>query len=204
MAPFKPFLIFAMFALSTNPAYSAFSVRPVDKATDRPVVREIFRREFYGDNTQSFPDDGLWEIYDRMEITGPYGAYLVCRGEQILFLLEIHPPIQMDLTPDYFTGPGAVGIYCFTWSRDETIFYPAFRACIASLLAEPAITRVLTSLGQASGYDPKTRLLEKSGFARQPATPGGSTVYCCTRESFHAEKVLSTGILFALPSALTE
>jgi hypothetical protein len=192
MAPFKPFLIFAMFALSTNPAYAAFSVRPVDKATDRPLVREIFRREFYGDGRQSFPDEGLWEIYDRMEITGPYGAYLVCRGEQILFLLEIHPPIQMDLTPDYFTGPGAVGIYCFT------------RACIASLLAESAITRILTSLGQASGYDPKARLLEKSGFIRQPATSGGSTVYCCTRESFHAEKVLSTGILFALPPALTE
>jgi hypothetical protein len=204
MAPFKPFLIFAMFELSTNPAYSAFSVRPVNKATDRPVVREIFRREFYGDNRLSYPDDGLWEIYDRMEIAGAFGAYLVCRGEQILFLLEIHPPIQMDLPADYFADPGAVGIYCFTWSRDETICLPAFQACIDSLLDKPAITRILTSLGQASGYDPKARLLEKSGFSRQPATSGRSAVYCCTRESFHAEKVLSTGILFALPSALTK
>jgi hypothetical protein len=204
MAPFKPFLIFAMFALTTNSDYAAFSVRPVNKATDRPVIREIFRREFYGDNRLSYPDDGLWEIYDRMEIAGPFGAYLVCRGEQVLFLLEIHPPIQMDLTPDHFTGPGAIGIYCFTWSRDETICYPAFRACIASLFAEPAITRILTSLGQASGYDPKARLLEKTGFTRQPAGSGRSTVYCCTRESFQVEKVLSTDILFAMPSALAE
>lgn len=193
-----------MFALTTNPAYTAFSVRPVNKATDRPVVREIFRREFYGDNRLSYPDEGLWEIYDRMEIAGPFGAYLVCRGEQVLFLLEIHPPIQMDLTPDYLTGPGTVGIYCFTWSRDETTYFPAFRACIASLLAQPAITRILTSVGQASGYDPKARLLEKSGFTRQLPASGRSTVYCCTRESFHAEKVLSTDILFALSSALTE
>ena len=193
-----------MFALITNHAYAAFSVRPVNKATDRPMVREIFRREFYGDNRLSYPDDGLWEIYDRMEIAGPFGAYLVCRGEQVLFLLEIHPPIQMDLTADHFTDPGTIGIYCFTWSRDETIYHPAFRACIASLLAEPAITRILTSLGQASGYDPKARLLEKSGFIRQPATSGMPTVYCCTRESFHTEKVLSTSILFAQPSALTE
>ena len=193
-----------MFALSTNPDYAAFSVRPVNKATDRLVVREIFRREFYGDNRLSYPDDGLWEIYDRMEIAGSFGAYLVCRGEQVLFLLEIHPPIQMDLTPDHFTGPGAVGIYCFTWSRDETIYYPAFRACIASLFAEPAITRILTTLGQASGYDPKARLLEKAGFTRQLATSGRSTVYCCTRENFHRDKVLSTDILFAQPSALIQ
>jgi hypothetical protein len=193
-----------MFALSKTPGHAAFSVRPVNKATDRPVVREIFRREFYGDNTLSYPDDGLWEIYDRMEIAGSFGAYLVCHGEQVLFLLEIHPPIQMDLTPDYFTDPGAIGIYCFPWSRDETIYYPAFRACIASLLAEPGISRILTSLGQASEYDPKVRMLEKSGFTPLPATAGRSTVYCCTRESFHAQKVLSTGILFASPTALSE
>lgn len=193
-----------MFALTNNSEYAAFSVRPVNKTTDRPVIREIFRREFYGDNQLSYPDDGLWEIYDRMEIADAFGAYLVCRGEQVLFLLEIHPPIQMDLTADHFTGPGAVGIYCFTWSRDETIYYPAFRACIASLFAEPAITRILTSLGQASGYDPKARLLEKTGFTRQPATSGRSTVYCCTRESFRDDMVLSTDILFAMPSALTQ
>ena len=193
-----------MFALSKTPGHTAFSVRPVNKATDRPVVREIFRREFYGDNSLSYPDDGLWEIYDRMEIAGSFGAYLVCYGEQVLFLLEIHPPIQMDLTPDYFTDPGVIGIYCFPWSRDETIYFPAFRACIASLLAEPAIRRILTSLGQASEYDPKVRMLEKSGFTPLPATAGRSTVYCCTRESFHAQKVLSTGILFALPAALSE
>jgi hypothetical protein len=193
-----------MFALSTNPDYAVFSVKPVNKATDRTLVREIFRREFYGDNTLSYPDDGLWEIYDRMEIAGSFGAYLVCCGDQVLFLLEIHPPIQMDLAPDYFIDPGAVGIYCFTWSRDEAVYYPAFRACIASLLAQPAIDRILTSLGQASEYDPKTRLLEKSGFTRLPVPSGRSSVYCCTRESFHTEKVLSTGILFASPSALTE
>ena len=193
-----------MFTLTNNSDYAAFSVRPVNKATDRPVIREIFRREFYGDNRLSYPDDGLWEIYDRMEIAGAFGAYLVSRGDQVLFLLEIHPPIQMDLPPDQFVSPGAIGIYCFTWSRDETIYYPAFRACIASLFAEPAITRILTTLGQASGYDPKARLLEKAGFTRQLATSGRSAVYCCTRESFHPDKVLSTDILFAQPSALIQ
>src|ERR1700722_11174336 len=113
MAPFKPFLIFAMFALTNNSDYAAFSVRPVNKATDRPVVREIFRKEFYGDDRLSYPYDGLLEIYDRMEIAGSFGAYLVCHGEQVLFLLEIHPPIQMDLTADYFAAPGAIGIYFF-------------------------------------------------------------------------------------------
>jgi hypothetical protein len=204
MAPFKPFLIFAMFALSTKPDYAAFSVRPVNKATDRPLIREIFRQEFYGDDRQPYFDDGLWEIYDRMEIAGPFGAYLVYRGEQVLFLLEIHSPIQMDLTADYLADPGALGIYCFTWSHDETSCHSAFRACIASLLGEPAVTRILTSLGQVSESDPKVQLLEKSGFTCQPATSGRSIVYCCTRESFYAEKVLSTGILFASPSALTE
>jgi len=193
-----------MFALSKTSAHAAFSVRPVNKATDRPVVREIFRREFYGDDTLSFPDDGLWEIYDRMEIAGPFGAYLVCQDEQVLFLLEIHPPIQMDLTPEYFTDPGAIGIYCFPWSSEEATYYPAFRACIASLLAEPATRRILTSVGHASEQDPKLRMLEKSGFTPLPAIAGRSTVYCCTRESFHAQKVLSTSILLALPAALSE
>src|SRR5277367_71613 len=89
----------AMFTLTVNPINGAFSVRPVCKSTDRPIIRELFCIEFYGDQPQPFFDDGLWEIYDSMQTTTKevFGAYLVYYREHPLFLLEIHPPVQMDL-----------------------------------------------------------------------------------------------------------
>jgi len=193
-----------MFALSTDPAYAAFAVRPVNKTTDRFVVREIFRREFYGDNSPVYPDDSLWEIYDHMETSGVFGAYLVCRGEQVLFLLEIHPPIQMDLTAEHFTDPNDIGIYCFFYSSDESIYLPAFQACIASLLDNPCINRILTSLNQSTGFDPRVGLLEKSGFRRLRGGSNKPSIYRCSRDSFSPEKLLSTRILFATASSFTE
>jgi hypothetical protein len=38
-----------MFTLTSNLAYKAFSVRPVDKTSDRSIVSDIFRQEFYSD-----------------------------------------------------------------------------------------------------------------------------------------------------------
>ena len=37
-----------MFTLTKHPANGTLSVRPVNKAMDRSIIREIFRREFYG------------------------------------------------------------------------------------------------------------------------------------------------------------
>jgi hypothetical protein len=96
-----------MFALTTKLCHLV--VRPVNKATDRPIIREIFRREFYGDNRLFYPDEGLWEIYDRMETNDVFGPYLITRGEQVLFLLEVHPPIQMDLIGEHLSAPGTIG-----------------------------------------------------------------------------------------------
>jgi len=193
-----------MFALITDPAYTSFVVRPVNKTTDRLIVREIFRREFYGDNSPVYPDESLWEIYDRMETNGVFGAYLVCHGEQVLFLLEIHPPIQMDLTGEHFADPNAIGIYCFFYSLEETIYLPAFQACIASLLDNPGIKSILTSLNGVTGSDPRAGLLEKSGFRRLRTPSNKPSIYRCTRDSFGPEKLLSTRILFATASSFIE
>jgi hypothetical protein len=192
-----------MFVLSADPAYATLTVTPVNKATDRAIVREIFRREFYGDNCPSYPDDGLWEIYDRMETNGVFGAYLVCRGEQVLFLLEIHPPIQMDLTAEYFKDPNAIGIYCFLYCRDEAICLPAFQACIASLLNYSGIRRILTSLHQPAKSDPRARMLEKAGFSLVSSPPNKPSVYRCSQVGSDAKNLLSTNILFATRAAFT-
>src|ERR1700742_2844305 len=98
-----------MFAPSLNTQYGNFSIRPVNKKTDRPIIREIFRHEFFGNDPQYYPDDGLWEIYDHIETEGIFGAYLVFHEEEILFLLEIHPPYQMDVDTDYLFRPGTIG-----------------------------------------------------------------------------------------------
>ena len=104
-----------MFTLTSNPLQRDFAVRPVCRQSDRTLIREIFRKEFYGSVLQSYPDEGLWEIYDSMEANEEevFGAYLVFYLDRPLFLLEIHPPVQMDLRSDYLTEPGTVGIYCF-------------------------------------------------------------------------------------------
>jgi hypothetical protein len=191
-----------MFALPTNPSCGTLTVKPVNKATDRPVIREIFRREFYGEDRLYYPDEGLWEIYDRMETEDAFGAYLVSRGDQVLFLLEVHPPIQMDLVSDYLSIPGTIGIYCFCYSRDTAIHLPAFRACIGSLLSLPTISQILTSLSHVTGDDPRASMLENSGFSPLPAGSDKLSVYCCTKDSFDAlnSSALSGQLSSALPA----
>jgi hypothetical protein len=173
-----------MFTLQVPPLNGAFSVRPVCKATDRPVVRELFRKAFYGDTPQPFLDVGLWEIYDNMEATAKdvYGAYLVYYHDRILFLLEIHAPIQMDLTTTFLSGPGTIGIYCFYTSPIDSLNLPALRTCIGSLLYQPGIDRILTTLGHPAEYHGST-LLQRAGFQLLPKSPKNTSDYCCTSGS---------------------
>jgi hypothetical protein len=174
-----------MFSLAKHPANGTLSVRPVNKHTDRSVVREIFRREFYGNSKTQYPDDGLWEIYDRMDTSGAFGAYLVSQYNHILFLLEVHPAVQMDLRGEYLSAPGTIGIYCFYHSLQETLNLPAFRTCIASLFNDPAIGCILTTLNHIGAGDPRTILLEKSGFGKLSANTDRNAIYSCSRNSFH-------------------
>ncbi len=173
-----------MFALTKHPAYGTFSARPVNKSTDRSVIREIFRREFYGNTKTHYPDEGLWEIYDRMDTNEAFGAYLVSQRNHILFLLEVHPPVQMDLRIEFLSQPGTIGIYCFYHSLQESVNLPAFCACINSLFSYPSIGRILTTLNHVASCDTRTTLLEKSGFSRLSESTERTSVYCCTRDSF--------------------
>jgi hypothetical protein len=173
-----------MFALTKHSANGTLSVRPVDKGRDRSVVREIFRREFYGNTKTQYPDEGLWEIYDRMDTNGAFGAYLVSQRDHILFLLEVHPAVQMDLRMEFLSQPGTIGIYCFYHSLRENVNLPAFRACIGSLFNDPAIGNILTTMNHVAAGDPRTILLEKSGFTRLSEITDRSAVFSCTRDSF--------------------
>jgi len=173
-----------MFTLTKHSANGTLSVRPVNKAMDRSIIREIFRREFYGNNKTQYPDEGLWEIYDRMETNGVYGAYLVSQCNHILFLLEVHPAVQMDLRPEFLSKPGTIGIYCFYHSFQETVNLPAFRACIASLFNDPSIRNILTTMNHLPAGDPRSLLLQKSGFSRLSENTDRTAVYSCTRDSF--------------------
>jgi hypothetical protein len=177
----------AMFTFTVNPLNGAFSVRPVCKATDRLIIRELFCQEFYGDLPQPFFDDGLWEIYDSMKPTSSdvFGAYLVCYRERPLFLLEIHSPIQMDLTEAVLSQPGTIGIYCFYISLMGSLNLAALRTCIGSLLDQPGIDRILTTIAHPDPVkDARTTLLERAGFQPLPESPGRVEVYICTMESF--------------------
>ena len=180
-----------MFTLTKQPVQGNYSVRPVDKKTDRSVIREIFRREFYGNTKMQYPDEGLWEIYDRMDTNAAFGAYLVSQNNHILFLLEVHPPVQMDLRSEFLSQPGTIGIYCFYHSLLETANLPAFRACIASLFAYPSVNRILTTLNHIAPGDTRATLLQRSGFSRLPENMERSAVYCCTRDSFQLNNILS-------------
>ena len=171
-----------MFTLTVNPLNGAFSVRPVCKTTDRLIIRELFCKEFYGDLPQPFFDDGLWEIYDSMETTDAYGAYLVFYQERLLFLLEVHPPIQMDLSADLFSQSGTIGIYCFYASREEHMNLPALRACIDSLLHYPAIKRIITRVNFITPGDPRIDLLEKAGFRRLAQSPDRAAIFYCDQD----------------------
>ena len=151
---------------------------------DRSIIREIFRKEFYGNTKTQYPDEGLWEIYDRMDTNGAYGAYLVSQYNHILFLLEVHPAVQMDLRPEFLSKPGTIGIYCFYHSFQETVNLPAFRACIASLFNDPSIRNILTTMNHLPAGDPRSLLLQRSGFSRLSENTDRTAVYSCTRESF--------------------
>ena len=160
----------------------ALSLRPICKETDRTIVRELFRREFYGDRPQPYPDEGLWEIYDSMETNDAYGTYLVFYQERLLFLLEVHPPIQMDLSADLFSQSGTIGIYCFYASREEHMNLPALRACIDSLLHYPAIKRIITRVNFITPGDPRIDLLEKAGFRRLAQSPDRAAIFYCDQD----------------------
>ena len=160
-------------------------MRPFCKATDRLIIRELFRKEFYGDDMlQSYPDEGLWEIYDSMEPNGDaFGAYMIYYHDRLLFLLEVHPPVMMGLPPE-LSRPGTVGIFCFYNSLLESMNLAALRSCIGCLLDFPSVDRVLTTLAYSVPGDPKISLLERSGFKRLSKSPDHASVYCCTAKSF--------------------
>ena len=173
-----------MFVLTSNPFKGALSLRPVCKSTDRNLVRELFRREFYDDLPQVYSDQGLWEIYDSMDTSGVLGAYLVTWHEHPLLLLEVHPPLQMDLERRYLSRPGAFGIYCFYFSIDDPVNLPATHACIRALLDHPSVSRIVTTPGYGRSGDEKARILEGCGFRRLPGNPEKPVVFCCTPSSF--------------------
>lgn len=175
-----------MFTLTFNPLNRDFSVRPVCKETDRTLVREIFRKEFYGSALQSYPDEGLWEIYDSMETNEEevFGAYLVSYLDRPLFLLEIHPPVQMDLLSTWLGEPGTVGIYCFYTSANDPMNLPGFRTCISSLLDQPGIDQIITTSNHMRCEDPRVGILERSGFTRLAKNRSQPVVYRCTQLSF--------------------
>ena len=173
-----------MFTLTANPLNRAFAVRPVCKATDRSIIRELFRQEFYGNLARIYSDQGLWEIYDNMEPTDTdsCGAYLVSFRDRLLFLLEIHPSFQLDLPSSQPAEPGSIGIYCFFASPDDPMNRPAFRTCITSLFDDPSIHQIFTSFTPVSRHDPRLTLLEKGGFQRLP-TSNHSFLYRCSMET---------------------
>ncbi|HMI60613.1 MAG TPA: hypothetical protein VK518_06890 [Puia sp.] len=173
-----------MFTLTTKPACEVFAVRPVNKTSDRSIIRNIFRQEFYGDSPKLYPDEGLWEIYERIDTRDVFGAYLVCEGDTVLFLLEIHPPVQMDLAGEYLLQKEEIGIYCFFQSPGAAANLPALSACIDSLLNYPSIRRIITSLGYVTPNEPKAILLKKTGFERHPGSTDKLSIYQCNRESF--------------------
>jgi hypothetical protein len=175
-----------MFTLTFNPLNRDFSVRPVCKDTDRALVREIFRKEFYGSALQSYPDEGLWEIYDSMETNEEevFGAYLVSYLDRPLFLIEIHPPVQMDLLSSHLAEPGTIGIYCFYTSANDPMNLPGFRTCISSLLDHPGIDQIITTTNHMRYEDPRIGILEHSGFTRLARNRNQPVVYRCTQLSY--------------------
>ena len=172
-----------MFILTSSPLKGGFTARPVCKATDKPVIRELFRKEFYGNMLHSYPDEGLWEIYDTMEPNeeDPFGAYMVFYRDRFLFLLEIHPPLMMGLSPD-LCQPGTIGIYCFYANPADPMNIAAFRACISQLL--DSVDRILTLPIYTIPADPRVNILSKAGFLRLTKNPDPKAVFGCTAQSF--------------------
>ena len=159
-------------------------LRPVCKDTDRGIVRELFRHEFYGSRPQLYPDEGLWEIYDSMETHEAFGAYLVFYHDRLLFLLEVHPPVQMDLAADYLSQPGTIGIYCFYAAPDDHQNAIALRTVVGALLGYRSIRRIITRINFVIPGDPRAQLLEKAGFRRLTKTPDKAAIYYCNPDTF--------------------
>ena len=172
-----------MLVLPANPVNNGLSIRLVSKESDRPVIHQIFLQEFYGNDPKSYSDIGLWEIYDRMETRGAYGAYLVYQAEQVRFLLEIHPPEMMWLA-EYTLQEHDISIYCFFLSVNESIDLPAVRACLDVLLNYPDVDRIITSFASSGPDEPRATLLQKAGFVLRPESTERLSIYECTRETF--------------------
>ena len=172
--------------LAFDPLNRGFAVRPVCKETDRPLVREIFRKEFYGSALLAYSDEGLWEIYDTMDgnEANVFGAYLVSYLDRPLFLLEVHPPVQMGLDTEYLSERGTIGIYCFYTSGADPMNLTGFRACISSLLDHPSVDQIVTTTTNMPVDDPRVTILGNSGFTRLPKNHDRPTIYRCTQISF--------------------
>jgi hypothetical protein len=173
-----------MFGILSDPFKGALSLRPVSRSSDRSLIRELFRKEFYGESPQTFSDEGLWAIYDTMETHGVFGAQLAFWRDQPLLLLEVHPLVQMDLDRRRFSGMGAIGAYVFYFIRQHQMNLPVTRACIGALLHDPDVSRIFTTLGYNELSGPKTALLEGTGFRRLTDSSDKPPVYCCTPGSF--------------------
>jgi hypothetical protein len=176
-----------MLSFAVHTLLSGISIRPVKKSTDRLIIREIFRQEFYGMPNVSFPDDGLWEIYDHMETDGLFGAYLVFHLDELLFLLEVHPVAQMDLRLSDKIGTDDVGVYFFCHSQEIKLLLPALRACLISIFEGGAMKNIFTSVTRADPQDLRVRLIEQSGFvlASDDKTTRGK-VFSCNRKSLES------------------
>jgi hypothetical protein len=179
-----------MLVLSPKPDYKAFSVRPVNKGSDSETIRQVFHKELYGDDPRRFPDESLLNIYDKMDTRDIWGAYLAFYNDHFLFLLEVHPPLQMDLPEEYPLEGNDVGIYCFSTSFDEPEKEPALSACLDTLLDHPGINRVVTSIGYTGPEDPKAAFLKKAGFTELTGSTDKLSVYECTRESLQAKRAI--------------
>lgn len=172
-----------MLALLSNPPYQTLTIRPVNKATDRTAIHRIFRQEFYGDDPRPCPEEEIWKIYDTLESRGIYGAYLVCRDDHPLFLLEVHPPLQLDIAGELTLQNTDLGVYCFFSSLREASNSTALKACLDSLLSYPGIRRIITTVGYASPDEPKVALLKKAGFVLRPESTVRLAILECTRTS---------------------
>jgi hypothetical protein len=173
-----------MLAITSSLIKGDLTLRPVCKDTDRGIVRELFCHEFYGSRPQLYPDEVLWEIYDSMETHEAFGAYLVFYHDRLLFLLEVHPPVQMDLATDYLSQPGTIGIYCFYTTADDPMNLPALRTVIDALLSYPSVRCIITRINFVSPGDSRVLLLEKAGFRRLAKSPDKAAIYFCNPDSF--------------------
>ena len=118
-----------------------------------------------------------------METEGIFGAYLVYNKEELLFLLEIYPAVQMDLAGELPLQRGDIGIYCFFPSFYPAAIEMALKACLDALLNIPGIRRIITAIGHAKSGEPKVILLKRTGFEPLPDSTERLSIYQCTRES---------------------